>query len=454
MNTPCSNTVAPLTAPAVSVRLDTLNLRDHAVRLASREGFFPNNGLTVNITNTSMTPNDELELLLDNEVIGRHIVTTTDAGAPFTMNTAELTEGPHEVTYRFKKKGQPYETCEQPAAIHVALKSQTDLHLGKAPSTHSGLFAQINISYPKDEKSAASSTTLANENITMVQGIQGLNLSRDATLLYFVQAKDSVSYVRAMDTRTQTIVHSYSPEVGGERLSGLLPDGTHAYINSPRSNYIWDANTQTHYVNKGADLAYGVNYMVMSPTGERLFACGTVDFTKGYLKVIDASTQTVVQSRTIEPWPYGIAINPTGSHLYLANVGDAQSDSDPTAIDVIDTQNLKTVARILVPGFAYSMALSADNQRLYVADFTASTILMIDTATHKIIGAVQSQRFPNHIVVSADGKHLYVTTQTSPFVWILDAESLAAVSFFNTEKNELREVLAKPDNGMYVLYRN
>jgi YVTN family beta-propeller protein len=54
--------------------------------------------------------------------------------------------------------------------------------------------------------------------------------------------------------------------------------------------------------------------------------------------------------------------------------------------------------------------------------------------------------------VSADGKHLYVVTFTSAFIWVLDAVSLEVIQKIDTGKNNLREVLARPDNGIFVLY--
>lgn len=445
-----NSTRTPLTAPSVKVNLDTLDWKDTGIRLASLEGYFPCNGLNVTIDDRCIAPDNELELLLDDKVITRHIFTTADTGSPFTIHVMPeaLTKGRHELNYRVKINNQPFQTCEQHAEIQVALKSLTDLGLEKAPSRHHGPFTQIQISYPH----AAPLTTLANNNIQMVQGIHGLTLNRDASRLYFVQSPDgSLSYVRAMDTRTQTIVHSYSPETGGETLGGLSPNGDHAYVNSRYSNYIWEIDTKTHDIKKGADLESGTPYMVVSSSGERLYACSTHGI-NGYLKAVDTSSQTVVLSLPINPWPFGLAINSSGSRVYLAHGGNAESDSDPTAIDVIDTERWETVARILISGSTYSMAVSPNGTRLYVADISASEILVIDTATNKIINVARSEKSPKHVSVSADGKQIYVVTYTSALIWILDAESLEAIQIIDTGKNNLREVLARPDNGIFLLY--
>ncbi|MET0778400.1 MAG: YncE family protein [Pseudomonas mandelii] len=445
-----NSTRTPLTAPSVKVNLDALDWKDAGIRLASLEGFYPCNGLKVTIDAPCIAPDNELELLLDDKVIARHIISTAEVGSPLTIlvKPEDLTDGRHELNYRVKSNNQTVQTCEQPAEIQVALKSLTDLCLDKVPSRHHGPFAQIQIRYPQ----AASPTALANNNIQMVQGIHGLTLSRDASRLYFIQSPDgSVSYVKAMDTRTHTIVGSYSPETGGETLGGLSPNGEHAYVNSRYSNYIWEINTKTHEIKKGADLESGAPYMVVSPTGKRLYACSTQGL-NGYLKAVDTSSQSVVLSLLISPWPFGLAINSSGSRVYLAHGGDAESDSDPTVIDVIDTEKLKTVARIPITGSAYSMALNQDSTRLYVADISASEIAVIDTATNKIINVARSEKSPRHVSLSADGKHLYVVTFTSAFIWVLDAVSLEVIQKIDTGKNNLREVLARPDNGIFVLY--
>jgi len=303
---------------------------------------------------------------------------------------------------------------------------------------------------------AAFQLELPNENIVMIKGLHGLRLSPDASLLYFVSTYDgSISYIRAMDTRTHAIVHSYSPKVGGEQLASLTPDGSRAYVHSRYSQHIWQINTQTHKLSQGADLGGSTPFMVGSSNGRTLYACGTLEphSVKGFLKAIDASTQTVTKTLVIEPWPYELAANPKQPRLYLANVGDAQANADPTAIDVIDTDSWRLVARISIPGLAYSMALSPDGAHLYVADITSSQILLIDTATHKVIKASSSEKSPRHVSVSADGKQIFVVSYTSGRIWVLDAGSLEAVRFIDTGKTDLREVLATAANGMYVLYQ-
>ncbi|WP_411959978.1 hypothetical protein ACK3BE_23240 [Pseudomonas mandelii] len=145
-----NSTRTPLTAPSVKVNLDTLDWKDTGIRLASREDFFPYNGVNVTIADPCLAPDNELELLLDDKVIARHIITTADAGSPLTIHVKpeDLTDGRHELSYRVKINNQPFQTCEQRAEIHVALRSLTDLRLEKASSRHHGPFAQIQISYP------------------------------------------------------------------------------------------------------------------------------------------------------------------------------------------------------------------------------------------------------------------------------------------------------------------
>lgn len=311
------------------------------------------------------------------------------------------------------------------------------------PSLNSGLPAN-----PQAPTDISPPTTLANDNIQMALGIHGLTLSPDASLLYFIQTPDgSVSYIHVMDTRTQTIVQSYSPEIESEKLAGLSPDGTRAYVHSGRSNYIWVIDTESHEIKKGADLEGGATYMVVSKDGKHLYACGY-----GYVKAIETANQKVVKTLEIESYPFGIAINPSGSRVYVAHRGEAESDTEPTTIDVIDTKDLTTVARIPIRGAAYSMTVSSDGTRLYVANLTTSEILAIDTATNTIIKVVESERHPKHVSVSADGKHVYVVTYTSGFIGVLDAESLEAVQVIDTGKTDLREVLARPDNGIFLLY--
>src|SRR5262249_14546237 len=99
------------------------------------------------------------------------------------------------------------------------------------------------------------------------------------------------------------------------------------------------------------------------------------------------------------------------SHLYVSN---ANNDS----ITVVDLVNNRPIAQIdLAPtpalgqlrgNIPFGMALSPDESRLYVAEAGINAVAVIDTLTNQVIGRVPTGWFPSDLAVSPDGRRLYV----------------------------------------------
>ncbi|VVO78646.1 hypothetical protein PS862_01707 [Pseudomonas fluorescens] len=443
MNTQLPNPI--LTAPAVVVIRDTVDQDDYRVRLASCEGFLPHKGLNVTIDDPCMSPGTELELLLDDQVIVRHIVTAAELHTPLTVQVGpeNLTKDLHELNYRVKRNNQPFQTCDQPATVHIVIKSMTDLGLDEVTSRYRGSFARIHISYPQDEQYASPPTTLANEKIVLVQGLNSLVLDQVNPFLHFVAINRSE--ICAIDTRTGTIVRRHQTSFSGAKIGGLSPDGVYAYIHDRVNKNILKLNTVT---GEAHDIAITIDIpreMVLSKSGERLYVATSSD-----LEVIDTPSQGVIRRLPIKNI-IGLAIHPDGRHLYVFTL-IGEGSTVYTWIHAYDTQSFEWVRRNLISGFVEGIAISPDGARLYVADEWNGKISLITTANHQTIKVSKSVRRPYRLGVSADGRHVYVTETDQTTIWVLDAESLDIVRVLEGGRFYIRALLGGPDDTIFALH--
>ena len=99
------------------------------------------------------------------------------------------------------------------------------------------------------------------------------------------------------------------------------------------------------------------------------------------VSVIDTATNTVTATIPVGHEPFGVAVHPDGSTVYVTNSGDG-------TISVIDTATNTVITTITVGGdILYGIAATPDGSTLYVANAYGS-IAVIDTATNKVIDTI------------------------------------------------------------------
>lgn len=123
--------------------------------------------------------------------------------------------------------------------------------------------------------------------------------------------------------------------------------------------------------------------------------------------VIDTAIDKVVDIIGVGSSPSGVAVNPTGTKVYVASSNNTISVIDPNVSNVIATVNgLNSPSAITI---------TPDGKRVYVANwgngatFENGTVSVIDTVTNTIIDTVIVGSLPQGVAVSPDGTKAYVT---------------------------------------------
>ena len=117
-----------------------------------------------------------------------------------------------------------------------------------------------------------------------------------------------------------------------------------------------------------------------------------------------------------------IALNPSGTRLYVANGYPAN------AVSVIDTATLKVVANVGVGVMPMGVAVNPAGTRVYVANVDSNTVSVIDTASNNDVATIPIWRTPRHFAVHPSGAWVYVSGQTSNSVSVIDTSTNTVVA--------------------------
>jgi YVTN family beta-propeller protein len=147
------------------------------------------------------------------------------------------------------------------------------------------------------------------------------------------------------------------------------------------------------------------------------------------VSVIDTATRAVLKKIPVGVQPYGIAVNPAGTRLYVANHGSTAKE----AITVIDTATHTVITNIEVTSLSigtgpYGVGVNPAGTRVYVANNFAGYVAVIDPATNTMIDAIPVENQPIGVSLNSDGTRLYVAIKGTNSVAVIDTVSKAVLA--------------------------
>ena len=158
--------------------------------------------------------------------------------------------------------------------------------------------------------------------------------------------------------------------------------------------------------------------LAITPDGSRVYVTDTVS---NAAVAIDTASNKVIAEVAVGNNPIGVAISPDGGRAYVAN---AFSNS----VSVIDTASNTVVATIMVGSGPYGLAFTPDGNRAYVANsqsdpFAPGTVSLIDTASNTVTDTIIVGANPIGVAVTPDGRRAYVTNAGDFTVSVIDTAS-------------------------------
>jgi len=161
------------------------------------------------------------------------------------------------------------------------------------------------------------------------------------------------------------------------------------------------------------------------------------------VSVIDTSTDTVSTTITSIAGANQIVMNPVIAEAYVL-----QTDSSDYGIAVIDTSAHSVITTISLTGDPDDLAVDATGSLLYVVDNGASVIRVIDTSTRTIIDTITPASTPNNVAVAPDNSALYVGLGDS--VAIYDIPGYTLNTTVTTNVSSFNLVLDSLGSNLYI----
>src|SRR5580704_15684911 len=140
------------------------------------------------------------------------------------------------------------------------------------------------------------------------------------------------------------------------------------------------------------------------------------------VSVIATATNMVVNTITVGNDPYGVAVSPDGSTVYVTNHFDG-------TVSVIATATNTVVGSAITVGtvnstFPEGVAVSPDSKTVYVANNGSGTVSVINTATNAV-ASISVGAQPGGLAVTPDGTTVIVPTAGGVFA-ISTANNMAS----------------------------
>ncbi len=191
----------------------------------------------------------------------------------------------------------------------------------------------------------------------------------------------------------------------------------------------------------------GATPRVAAVRGDQAFAYVTI-FGSDQVKVIDTSSNTVVQTVATGDGPFGVAVSPDGSRVYVTNnqTGDNVSVFSADA----STGQLSALTTINVGARPRAIAISRDGTRAYVANQLPGTVSVIDTATNSVIATVNTGGQLSDVEVNPDGTRAYTVDVTNNKVYVIDTATNAVVANPATGSLPIGVVVSADGSRFYV----
>ena len=169
----------------------------------------------------------------------------------------------------------------------------------------------------------------------------------------------------------------------------------------PAGNTISVINTTTNIVVGSITVGSNPFGVAITPDGTKVFV---TNYGSNNVSVINTATNTVIATITVGSQPQGIVLSPDGTKAYVAN----QSIIGIGSVSVINTATNTVAATITVGYQPQGLAISPDGSRVYVANVNSNNISVINTTTNTVSTTIGVGTQPICVGISPDGSKLFV----------------------------------------------
>jgi YVTN family beta-propeller protein len=244
----------------------------------------------------------------------------------------------------------------------------------------------------------------------------GLAMHPDGSRLY-VGHNDTVdSSIGVYDATLQQKVANLGGNSHGYSLV-IDPSGAKAYQDRLTSGQIavLDLATESgHVFNIPTGTSPGLEGMALDPSGTRLYVAKP--FSAPQLTIVDTATETAIAGVPLAADGHQVAIHPNGMRAYVAMTG---------GVAVVDTVTHTVVTTVAV-GQPTGIAVDPSGSYVYVIDQGTDKLQVIDTSTNMVVAGIPVGHLPAALGNFVGPATLVASTPPSGTNWALAANGAMA----------------------------
>ncbi len=251
----------------------------------------------------------------------------------------------------------------------------------------------------------------------------GITINPDKTEAYVTNR--AFGTISVIDLLANTVVATIPVESFPERVA-FTPDGHFAYATNGLSNSVSVIDTATRSVTTtihlsgvtpgGQSLTEGI---AISPDGARAYVAIQAS---GVVSIIDIATNTVSATVPVPGAPLEVLVSPDGAFVYLT----AECGGLYGCVDVLDPATYATTHRILVGlrpqgiDLGEAMVLSRRSKVAYVSASYSWNVWVVDLDSYSVVTTIPVGAEPVGVAITPDEDRVYVANLGSNTISVID----------------------------------
>ena len=378
-----------------------------------------------------------------------------------------------------------YTVTTQPTRGTVTLNSSTGAYTytpSVAARMQAGTTASVDFDSFVVSVSDAQATTPATVSVPVLPAVfANTTAGTTGTNPYGVTVVGNRAYVANQGTNTVTVLDTSNAAAPtlvrtitvGSAPTGLVasPDGSKVYVANRTSgtvsvintatNTVVDINTATTTIDS-IKVGSQPEFLAVNASGSRLYVA---NYGSGTVSVIDTATNKVVDTNTatttidsikVGTNPRGIAFVQTaaGGRVYVVNrTSGSVSVINADTNKVIDTNTATTtVDAIKVGSTPQQIAISPDKKFAYVTNYGSTSVSVINLATNKVDATIAVAATPAGVAVSADSSTVYVANGNDRLS-VIDTKTRTVIATWQIDtapETNLHSLALRADGALLV----
>ena len=220
----------------------------------------------------------------------------------------------------------------------------------------------------------------------------------DAAGTYAYVTNQFSSNIGVIDLGTNTQVATI-PVSGDPFRVRLSPDGSSLFATG-NADSLFIIDVQSREVTGRLGIGLDANGLAVERTGSRLYVSNQSD---GTVSEVDLTNNTVARTITVGGHPQDLVLSPGGTLLFVAD--------ETGSIQVWSLRDGSKRGDIAVPGGAFAMAVSPDWRQLYVTSAQGGAVYLLDWKTGAVLKTVTTGGTPRRIGFAANGSTAVVANE-------------------------------------------